>query len=312
MTLAVLFAALVALILLRLAAFWGLVDLSRFAFLLAPFNALAFALRQRLGWRRGPPRLGNEPKEPGLFAYLPNDRRTLAESRAQALLQRFDLHWLHEHSSRTTYRDNLFVIDLLDRLVPPSLLPNSEVRALDVGSQDFRYATALERWLSRAGVDSGRKVSLQGVELDGNVIYRDLRSRADHADAHALLTGNPEVRFRIASFLEVHETGLHVVFCFFPFVLPYALLRWGLPMSEFAPDALFRHAASVLRPGGVLIVVNHTLEERDRQARILTSIPALEILVRAEAQSDLAQCLEVSDERTLVVARVRQTVEGGA
>jgi len=266
------------------------------------WNDLAFKTRCLLAFRRGPPSLPIEPKDGVLFAYLDGTRRQAAEQREGELRRTYDLHSLAVQSSCLVYRDNLLVLDMLDRLVDPGQL-GAEVWAIDVGSQDFRYAFALERWLSRAG-GARRRVRLDGVERDGYVIYRDLRSRADYALAYAQQTGNPGVRFVVGNFLDMHAPGADVVFIF-PFLVETALLRWGLPGRAFAPDKLVNHAVDQLKSGGRLVIVNQTWEERDVLWSLLASRPDVNLAGPFDVCSDLVHYHSRTVERTMTIAQRR-------
>lgn len=308
MAVAVLVALLIALILLRRRLADRLVDLTALSFLKVPVNAVAFRVRRALAFRRGPPEIGNEPKD-DLFDHAAPALRADLEARERALVAAYDLGPLRARSTCDVYRDNLWVLDLLDRHVTPALLgalgEAPRVRAVDVGSKDFRYAFALARWLRHAAATSPREVALDGVEVDGHPIYEDGRSRADHAEAFARAVDLAEVRYRVADFLAAPERDLDVVFLFFPFVLRYALVRWGLPLGFFAPERLLAHAARALRPGGLLVIVNHTHEERDRQRALLDAEPALEWLHTDPVESALVDYFADVPERTVTVAQRR-------
>jgi SAM-dependent methyltransferase len=285
----------------------GFVDLTPAAFLRAPFSALAFRFRSKLALRRGMPILRNEPKA-NLFEYLRGPERKAAEKRSRELEQRYDLGALEKASSRLVYAENLYFLDLLDTLASERLVESvgrRALRALDVGSQDFRYATAIERWLSRGGLpaEGRRTVTLTGIELDGYVIYNDLHSRADHAAYHAALTKNPRVTYRVQDFLKTEDREIDVLTIFFPFVLRYALVQWGLPLGAFQPEAFFQNAARVLRPGGIMVILNHTHEERDRQIALLDTIAGVERLTTIDAISPLAPYSADVPERSMTIAR---------
>jgi SAM-dependent methyltransferase len=286
------------------------VDVTPLAFLKVPFNALAFRARRHLGFRRGPPTLAHEPKD-DLFAHEEDPAvRARLEARERELRGRYDLAPLAAASTRAVYRDNLYVLDVLERGLGPA--PETEaarvdggISALDVGSKDFRYAFALARWLARraGGASAGTtKVALVGIELDGHPVYPDLRSRADHAEAFAAQAG-PGVSYRVEDFLDAPERDRDVVFVFFPFVLRYALVRWGLPMGHFRPAPFFEHAARCLRVGGLIVIVNHTLEEHARQREILAAIPELEVVTTHAAESALVDYAAQTEGRRLTVAR---------
>ena len=65
----------------------------------APWNALAFATRQRLRWQRGTPTLRHEPKV-GLFGDLDPVARRAATRRERELRAAFDLDPLRSASTR--------------------------------------------------------------------------------------------------------------------------------------------------------------------------------------------------------------------
>lgn len=286
----------------RLASSGGQVDLTALSYARVPLNAAAFALRSALRLRRGAPRLAAEPKD-RLFDYLDGEARERAEARELALCRRHRLLALRRSTSARVYRDNLYVLDVLSRVDWEGAARGPIARAVDVGSQDFRYAFALERQLSRLA--RGAPVELEGIEIDGHVVYADLRSRADYAEAYARLTGRSGVRYRAGDFGAMDHAGLDLVCFFFPFVLRYALVQWGLPLAAFRPDRLLARAADALRPGGLLFIVNHTLEEHARQRELIAASPGLEIVSSGDASSELVDYAEATAERRWILARRR-------
>lgn len=275
------------------------VDVTGLLYVLQPFHAAAFALRRWLPLRARALRHSNEEKA-RLFSYAGDDARVL-EKRERMLRKRYDLAALHASSSRAVYRENLYVLDALDRFVDASPL-GRRVRALDVGSKDFRYATALARWLGRAGTRSAREVSLTGIELEGHRLHPDLRTRRDHAEAFATEVGGAEVTYEVADFLAREERDVDVVFMLFPFVLEYALVRWGLPRSFFLPERMLARVKATLRPGGLVLIFNHTEEEQARQQELLAGA-GFEILASEPFDSDLVDYAADLGERSVTVAR---------
>ncbi len=278
----------------------GAVDLTALATLKAPFDAVAFALRSRLRWRRGAPPHPNEPKDALFAGHAPSLRAALA-AREAALRARYDLAALHARSSAEVYRENLYVLDALDAHAD-ALPARPSVRALDVGSKDFCYAAALHRWLRHGHTSAPREVQLDGIEIDGHPVYRDGYARADHAEAYAREAGDG-VRYRVEDFLTSADRDVDVVFFWYPFVLRYALRRWGLPGRHFAPESLFRRAADALRPGGLLVVVNHTQEEHLRLREVLASVPGLTVLRAAPVTSAMVDYHDTVTERVMTLAR---------
>jgi SAM-dependent methyltransferase len=226
-----------------------------------PGNAISFRLRQCLRWSRGAPKLAHESKT-DLFAYA-RENRNLIEARANELHARYTLEPLAQCSTAALYRKNLHLLDALEQATQglgQLPLPHGEIKALDVGSQDWYYVFALERWLRRIG-RSKRQVRLAGIELDGYERFADFHTRQDYALAYARQTGNPETQYQVGDFLQFQGKDYDVVFLLYPLLIRYQLLLWGLPLRCFAPQQLVDRAVAALRPGGWLVVFCHTLRE---------------------------------------------------
>ncbi|MCA8977031.1 MAG: class I SAM-dependent methyltransferase [Planctomycetes bacterium] len=245
-------------------------------------NELAFALRSRLRWSRGRPAPAGEPKE-NLFDWLDGATRDAAADRAVTLETRHELGALRAASSRLVYAENLALLDGLEALSGGQVWPSRdhELRAIDIGSGSFQYATALQRWLA----GRGRRVRLRGIEIDGHGIYRDGHSRADHATANAALAG-PGVSFEVADFARLEVPPQDVVTMFYPFLSAFSLLRWGSPLSHLQPRRLLRRAVAGVRPGGWLLVANQTELEFERLAGVLAELPVT-LLARRSFATDL-------------------------
>jgi hypothetical protein len=234
------------------------------AFTRIPGNAFSFWVRRMLRWSGGKPKLNQESKD-NLFAYL-QEGQSEAEARAVALHARYQLEPLARLSTATRYRENLYLLDALEKATHGLPVPFREcgvIKALDVGSQEWYYVFALERWLqwhNRKNVD---QVELTGIELDGYEIYADFHSRQDYAQAYVEQTGNPKVRYEIGDFLDSRERGHDIIFIFYPLLLRYQVLLWGLPLRYFAPKSILLQAAGLTRPGGWLVVFCHTLREHE-------------------------------------------------
>lgn len=261
----------------------------------APANEVGFALRSCLRWSRGTVEPPHEDKC-GSFDFLAPAERAAAEQRATGLQRTFDLAALRRRSTRPTWLSCLARLEVMQRLgaglVPP-VGPDGRLRALDVGCGDFHYATALQRWLAHHASASERPVVLRGIELDGHGVYRDGRSRSDHARAHAALAsgGRSDVQFQVADFARRSWPEQDVVTMFFPFLSAYACLQWGAPLSRLAPRRLLRRAVAALRPDGWLLVVNQTGAEFDRLQVLLAQEP-VERLGMASGASTLVPWAE--------------------
>lgn len=254
------------------------------AALRAPTNELAFALRSRLRWSRGTATLPHEDKGAWLRGLPPVER-----SRAERLPYRYGLDALWQRSTVAVFAGNLALLDRLEALTAELPLPfgDGPLGALDIGSGDFHYATALQRFLSRHG-GGMRAVELTGCEVDGHGVYRDGHSRADHARAHAALAGEAEgrVQFVVADAARLQLPPQDVVTMLYPFLSVYPLLQWGLPLSRWRPRRLLRHAVRALRPGGWLVVANQTAAEFGRLRALLAREP-VELVRHVSFATDL-------------------------
>ena len=287
------------LVLLALRAWLGdrTVDLSALTVAFGPLNRVRFALRRALSFSRGAPVLPNEPKD-GVFAYLEGDALAKAEARAKELRATYALAALEACSTLLAYRENLYVTDLLDTHAASRMKHANAVTVVDVGSKDFVYAPALLAFAARW---SEAPPDLTGVELDGYVVYKDLHSRADHATAWAKVAG-PTARYRVQDFLAFQpDAPVQLLTIFYPFVTRFALLRWGLPVSQYRPEALLAHAAGMLDAHGVLVIVNHTHEERGLLRALMEKIEGVALVHTGDVRSTLVDYFEDVPERSVSV-----------
>lgn len=272
--------------------------LSLLAFTRIPGNAFSFWLRRKLRCSRGKPALHQESKD-DLFAYLQEGRKE-AVARTVELHGRYRLEPLGQLSSASLYRKNLYLLDILDKSTQGLAVPFREgrvVKALDVGSHDWHYVFALQRWLQWHNRKSGEPIELTGIELDGYELYADFHSRQEYAQAYLEQTGNPKVRYKIGDFLECVAGENDIIFIFYPLVLRYHLLLWGLPLRYFAPRKILSRAAALTRPGGWLFVFCHTLLEHELLLEFGRATGEYQLLREGDVLSNLVDFKGEKNER---------------
>ncbi len=251
------------------------------ALLRAPANELGFALRSSLRWGRGAPGAAHDTAAP-TFGWAAVSERACMARRAASLDAAFELAPGLAGLAPEVRARNYARLAQLERLGAGNAVPRSAdggVRAVDLCAGDFHYAPALAQWLSRAGGGEPRPVALRGVELDGHGVYADGHSRADHgrARAAAASVGSCEVCYEVGDATSVPLPEHDVVTIFFPFLSPYACLRWGAPLSRMRPQRLVERAVRALRPGGWLVVANQTAREFVALRRRLARLPVTRI-----------------------------------
>jgi len=263
-------------------------------------NAAAFALRQKIRWRRGRPRLIGDDR-PDDYAEWPGETRAEAHALAETLMERYALGPFRSILSRDQFRKNVYLLDVLEKVwrrlpAPPRPAASESFSALDVGTADWNYVFALHAFLKKRlspsdtpDVAAGPpgEFRLAGLEIDGYGVYSNGYSRCDYAQAYVAALGDPGVSLRFENALEADSPPQDVLFCFFPFLLPYQILDWGLPLRQLKPAELLRRQASWLKPGGLWLLFTHAEEEREPMKRYLSAIPQLEWLDHGPIESRL-------------------------
>lgn len=187
--------------------------------------------------------------------HLPPD----AAARRAELAARYDIRPWPRLCSPMELRENLYLLDVLDRYNRRPQGP-----CLDIGSKNWSYLPALCAW-------SGGP--WDGVELDAHRRYLNLATRRAYAERMAARF--PGCRYRVSSLLDMRGQYGFIAWLL-PFVTEGPHLAWGLPRRFFQPQALLEHAWSLLEPGGRLFVVNQGAAEAEVQRGLFeqAGIPA--------------------------------------
>ncbi|HEY9746613.1 MAG TPA: hypothetical protein V6C99_10390 [Oculatellaceae cyanobacterium] len=227
-------------------------------------NRLGLALRDFLSGNGPVYREIAEPKP--TFADNPE-----AWNRLRHLNQHYHLESLTQRASVTRYLETLTYLDWLDyfrerepEAFQQAFSGDGERVWLDVGSKNWSYVEALMAFAPEA-------FRIEGIEIDPNRRYVDLRTRRQYAEAY--LQALPEsvrkrVRYRAGNVLNYRQSA-KVISHFLPFVFKEPHLAWGLPLGLFRPEAILGHVLDLLEPHGLLLIVNQGEAEASRQEELL-------------------------------------------
>lgn len=181
-----------------------------------------------------------------------------ARARATELCERFDLSLWPQLSSAREFRENLFLLDFLDRCLPPDIPPGP---AIDVGAKNGSTLPALWAAAPRPW---------DAIELDPHRRYFNLATRRAHGEAMARVF--PGCRYLCGSVLDL-DGRYALITWILPFLFPEPLKAWGLPRRFFAPEKLLGHVLELLAPRGALLIVNQGEDEAEEQERLLRDLP---------------------------------------
>lgn len=180
-----------------------------------------------------------------------------ARARQDELRERYELRswplscWPEEIS------EALWLLDLLDRRIVPR---TPDGPCLDIGSKHWSYLPAL-----RAAVPA----EWTGVELDAHRRYMNLVTRRAVAERRARIVGES---LYVAGALQDVRGEFGLITWLLPFVTPAPHASWGLPRRFYDPPGMLRHAVSLLRPGGLMLVVNMGEEEARAQEELFEGV----------------------------------------
>jgi len=186
--------------------------------------------------------------------------------RIAALRARYQVRF-ESRLSAASSRRNYEYLDLLDRGWDAARVVRPAGGVLvDVGCASFWYVAALAAFFAPARII--------GVDVEGHRLFRDGRSRIDHARGY--LVDIPDASFVVGDYTRL-EAPADVITAWFPFLTPAAILAWRLPLSLLAPERLFERVRCNLTESGVFFMANHGPDEA-RQASLLCDAAGLRLM----------------------------------
>ena len=169
--------------------------------------------------------------------------------------------------SRKNYKGELenpeseYVYDILSQFMKPK--GRDSLRVLDIGSKNWAYVRGEYRFFRQFSPN----LELDGVEIDAYRLYSNFYSRYEAAKFY--IKGLEGVNYYPEDLLNIGGKYDYIVWLL-PFVTPYPLKRWGLPMKYFMPEELLEHAYGLLE--GEMFIVNQGEEEAEIQRALLENL----------------------------------------
>ena len=184
------------------------------------------------------------------------------------LKNRFDF-FIRSHTkfSRKNYRgeienrESAYVFDILNKYLKPDY--QESLKVLDIGSKNWAYVRGEYNFFRQFT----SKLFLDGVELDAYRLYSNLYSRYEAAMFY--IKGLENVNYYPDNLLNIRGKYNYIIWLL-PFVTPYPLKCWGLPMKYFMPEKLLKHAYELL--DGEMFIVNQGEEEAEIQKAMLEKL----------------------------------------
>ena len=180
--------------------------------------------------------------------------------RARELALRYEMSPWARVRNRREYIENLYLLDVLDRYVTPVASEN----CLDIGAKSWTYLPALHSFTPGPW---------DGVELD--CYQRRWNMVTRRAYAESIARHCPGSRYIPGTLLDLQGKYSFITWIL-PFVTPGPLKYWGLPSRYYQPALLLRHAWQLLKPGGVMFIMNQGEKEGAAQRHLFEEekIPA--------------------------------------
>ena len=217
------------------------------------YHAVWYRLGQGLAWSRGT----YCERASGQLEKLSG----IVRERIERLQQRFGVRF-EEHARPLTALKQYDYLDILEQAWSGMRLPRSRGGVVqDIGSSNFWYAPVLHCFF--------RPTELLGIEVEGYRIYLNGYSRLDYAQGY--IQHLPNTHFIVGDYA-CYERSADVVTAWYPFVTPDPVLAWRMPLSVFAPHALFTRIARNLQPHGRFVMVNQGRKEATIAASICKKV----------------------------------------
>ncbi len=234
-------------------------------------NKIDFFLRQKITFSRKNYFEKNESKE-NIFV----EEHLI--TREQELIQKYDFQNEKNDSSIHNYKDNLYLLDILDKYF--SIKYKKDLNVLDIGCKNWFYAKG-EYYFFKKYCNN---LMINGIEIDANRLYSNLFNRKEVAKFY--IQNLEGAKYIHDDFLN-HSIKYDYITWLLPFIVKEPLLKWGLPLEYFKPEKMLMHAYDLLKKDGQLFVINQGEVEYQIQTKLCSKLN-IKYTEIGEVKSDFA------------------------
>ena len=226
-------------------------------------NSIDFPLRNLMRWHK-PLAESQSADLMTLLSHFPPQ----IQNDAEGLMQQYRLTDFQQLATFEQLAVNLYYLDLLLQTFSDMAMTWPEdMKAADVGPSDWFYVPALYGFLRYDNNPGGRRLALEGFEVDPYRMYADFHARIDHAEKY--IQAFDSITYQTNAFT-IQSDAYDLIVQFFPFVFLKDHFAWGLPYALFDPSGLLEKIEMSLKPGALFLVVNQGKAELEQQKELMT------------------------------------------
>ena len=156
--------------------------------------------------------------------------------------------------------ENLYTKDILNQFLDKT--SQEEIQVLDIGCKNWFYAKGEYDFFK----SFAKKICLDGVEIDAYRLYSNFYSRYEVAKYY--MKGLENINYIVGNLLDLNKKYNYIIW-FLPFVIKEPHIYWGLPKKHFYPEKLLKHAYSLLKQNGEMLIITQGEIEANTQKEFL-------------------------------------------
>lgn len=159
---------------------------------------------------------------------------------------------LNENTTLRVFLENIYFLNIFDKCITKNQKANISV--LDIGSKNWSYVKSEYMFFNYFA----KNFILNGIELDAYRLSSNFYTRYEIAKFYT--KNMPNTNYIAGDFLKHYEKYDYIIWIL-PFITPYPLVKWGLPLRYFKPKEMLAHAYDMLNENGELLIINQGEEE---------------------------------------------------